>query len=282
MLPKPPHLAPEFAAQFGDASVVAAYHHRPPYPPQVIDHLLSLRVAPGRVLDAGAGTGEIARALARRGVQVDALDPSAAMLERGRQLPGGDHPLLTWIRGTAEEAALHPPYGLITTAASLHWMAWEIVLPRFRELLAPRGVLAIVEQRQGPRPWDAALGEVIARYSLTRFYRPYDLVTELEQRALFHPRGQVQTDPVTFSQLLADYVESFHARNGFSRDRMAAEDAAVFDAEAERLVRPFSENGVVTLEVSGLVAWGHPALTPNRHPEGTRPVEPGEGSLTSR
>ena len=111
------------------------------------------------------------------------------MLERGRQLPGGDHPLLTWINGSAEDTPLHPPYGLITAAASLHWMAWEIVLPRFRDLLVPGGVLAIVEQRQAPQPWDDALIEVITRYSTNRFYQPYDLIAELEQRGLFPAAG---------------------------------------------------------------------------------------------
>lgn len=261
MPPKPDHLAPEYAQQFGDPSVVAAYHLRPPYPPQVIDCLLALRVGPGTVLDAGAGTGEIARALARLGVRVDALDPSVAMVERGRQCPGGDHPLLTWILGTAEDAPLAPLYGLISTAASLHWMAWEIVMPRFRELLASGGVLAIVEQRQAPRPWDAALSEVIARCSLNRFYRPYDLVGELEQRTLFRPLGQTRTDTVAFSQPIADYVESFHARNGFSRGRMTPEAAAAFDAEAERVVRPFAQDGLIRLDIAGLIIWGLPSPT---------------------
>ena len=261
MLPKPAHLAPEFAQQFGDPSVVAAYHHRPPYPSQVVDHLLSLLVDPGTVLDAGTGTGEIARALVQRGVRVDALDPSAAMLERGRHSLGGDHPLLTWIHGAAEDAPLGPRYGLITTAASLHWMAWEIVLPRFRDLLAPGGVLAIVEQRQAPRPWDTALSEVIARFSSNRFYRPYDLIEELASRTLFHPLGQVQTDAVAFTQPIADYVESFHARNGFSRDRTSPEAASAFDAEADRLVRPFAREGRIALEITGLIVWGCPAPT---------------------
>ncbi|MCD6031325.1 MAG: class SAM-dependent methyltransferase [Thermomicrobiales bacterium] len=261
MLPKPTHLDPEYAQQFGDPSVVAAYHHRPPYPPQVIDHLLSLVVAPGTVLDAGTGTGEIARALAERGVRVDALDPSAAMLERGRHCPSGDHLLLTWILGAAENAPLRPPYGLITTAASLHWMTWEIVLPRFRDLLAPGGVLAIVEQRQAPQPWDSALSQVVTRYSTNRFYQPYDLIAELKRRTLFDTLGQVQTDPVAFTQPIADYVESFHARNGFSRDRMSPQDAAAFDAEAERLVRPFAQDGQIALEITGLIVWGHPAPT---------------------
>jgi len=258
MLPKPTHLAPEYAQQFGDPSVVAAYHHRPPYPPQVIDHLLSLLVAPGTVLDAGTGTGEIARSLAQRGVRVDALDPSTAMLERGRHSPSGDHPLLSWIHGAAEDAPLGPRYGLITTAASLHWMAWEIVLPRFRELLAPGGVLAIIEQRQAPRPWDSALSQVVTRSSTNRFYQPYDLIAELERRTLFHPLGRVQTDSVAFTQPVADYVESFHARNGFSRDRMSPETAAAFDADAECLVRPFSQDGMITLEITGHIVWGQP------------------------
>ena len=259
MLPKPAHLAPEFASQFRDPSVVAAYHLRPPYPPQVIDHLIPLRVSTGPVLDVGTGTGEIARSLARRGVRVDALDPSAAMLARGRQMPGGDHPLLTWINGTAEDTPLHPPYSLITAAASLHWMEWEIVLPRFRDLLTPGGVLAIVEQRQAPQPWDTALSEVITRYSLNRFYQPYDLIAELEQRGHFRPLGRVETEPVVFRQSIADYVESFHARNGFSRDRMSREDATAFDSEAERLVLPFARDSHITLEITGVIVWGIPA-----------------------
>lgn len=259
MQPKPSHLVPEFADQFADPSVVAAYHLRPPYPPQVIDQLLSLRKGSGPVLDAGTGTGEIARALAQRGVPVDALDPSAAMLARGRQLPGGDHPLLTWIQGTAEEAPLHPPYSLVVTAASLHWMDWDIVLPRFRDALTPSGLLAIVEQRQTPQPWDDALRDVIGRSSTNRFYQPYDLVQELEARSLFQSLGHVQTDPVPLTQTVDDYVESFHSRNGFSRDRMCRTDAAAFDAECAHLVRPFAQDGEITLGVIGLVTWGAPA-----------------------
>jgi hypothetical protein len=138
-------------------------------------------------------------------------------------------------------------------------MAWEIVLPRFRDLLAPGGVLAIVEQRQASRPWDSALSQVVTRSSINRFYQPYDLIAELVGRTLFHPLGQVQTDPVAFAQPIADYVESFHARNGFSRDRMSPEAAAAFDAEAERLVRPYAQEGLLALEITGLIVWGHPA-----------------------
>ncbi len=35
LLPKPKHLGPEYASQFADPAIVAAYHHRPPYAPAV-------------------------------------------------------------------------------------------------------------------------------------------------------------------------------------------------------------------------------------------------------
>ena len=259
VLPKPVHLGPEFASQFTDPSVVAAYHHRPPYPAEVFEILSGLVVPPGMVLDVGTGTGEIARGLVGRVAGVDALDPSAGMLAEGRRLPGGEHPQLSWIQGAAEDAALHPPYGLITAAASLHWMEWAIVLPRFRELLAPGGVLAIVEQHQAETPWDAALSEVVAAFSTNRAYRPYDLVNELVRRSLFRERGRRVTAPIVFTQPLEAYIASFHARNGFSRDRMTPDAAAAFDRTVADLVRSYTAGGDVELQITGQVVWGLPA-----------------------
>jgi SAM-dependent methyltransferase len=259
MLPKPNHLGPEYASQFADPSVVAAYHHRPPYPAEVFDRLVDLVVAPGTVLDVGTGTGEIARRLVGRVAGVDAVDPSPGMLAKGERLPGGDHPDLTWILGRAEEAPLRPPYGLICAAAALHWMDWAVVLPRFRDLLTPGGVLAIVEQHELTNPWDGLLREIIGQYSTNRRYRPYDLVAELVDRRLFRELGRFRTRPVPFAQPVAAYVESFHARNGFSRDRLSAADAAAFDAAVAGLVAPYVVADEVRLSVVGEVVWGMPS-----------------------
>ncbi|MGH2560279.1 MAG: class I SAM-dependent methyltransferase, partial [Thermomicrobiales bacterium] len=144
VLPKPDHLAPKYGAQFQDASVVAAYHHRPHYPAPIFDLLTGLIAdEPRVVLDIGTGPGAIARELAARVERVDAVDPSRGMIEQGRALPGGDRPNLVWIEGYAEDAPLNPPYALITAGQSLHWMEWAVVMPRFRDLLTPNGVLAI-------------------------------------------------------------------------------------------------------------------------------------------
>lgn len=219
MRPKPAHLGPDYAAQFSDPGVVAAYHLRPPYPPEAFDLLVGLVVdEPRAVLDIGCGTGAIARGLASRVASVDALDPSAGMLAKGRSLPGGDAPNLMWLHGYAEDAPLNAPYSLVVAGASLHWMDWGVVLPRLRDALTPRGVLAIVADREAPNPWDAGVRALIGRRSTNRDFRPYDLVDELEQRGLFRPLGWHETAPMCFEQPLVDYVESFHARNGLSSD----------------------------------------------------------------
>src|SRR5687767_15958693 len=89
------------------------------------------------------------------------------MITAGRALPGGDDPRITWIHSRAEDAPLSPPYGLIVAGASLHWMDPTVVLPRFRDALAPGARLAIVHN-DFVAPNAVATGaalDVIRRYS---------------------------------------------------------------------------------------------------------------------
>ena len=62
MQPKPTFLGQQTASAFQEQSVAEAYQQRPPYPDAVFDILAGLAVdQPGRLLDAGCGTGFIAR-----------------------------------------------------------------------------------------------------------------------------------------------------------------------------------------------------------------------------
>lgn len=267
MLPKPDHLGSDYASQFSDTSVAAAYQYRPPYPAAtfpILAHLITS--TPRAVLDAGCGRGDIARGLLPFADRVDAVDISTAMIDIGRSLPSGDDPRLRWITGPVEQVELTPPYALVTAGESLHWMDWRIILPRFRKLLAPGGVLAIVGRQVAPSPWAAALQEIITRFSTNRAYQPYNLVDELAQRDLFTTHGEESTPPIEMQQPVAEYVESFHSRNGFSRDRMTAEQASDFDEEATRLVMPFATDGMVTFQLTARVVYGLPHRPEERTP----------------
>ena len=259
MLPKPACYGEQYASAFQERGVVAAYQYRPPYPDSMFALLADLIAdSPRRVLDVGCGTGFIARPLVELVGRVDALDVSQAMIEEGRRLPNGDHPRLTWLVGRAEDAPLTPPYDLITAGDSLHWMDWEVVLPRFARLLAPDGALAIIQNGQLPVVQLAGLLPIIQKYSIYgQAYQPVDLIEELERRKLFQTQGAVRTDPVPFAQSIDAYVESFHGRASLARERMTPADAAAFDAEVRELVATYTQDSV-ELQLVADIAWGKP------------------------
>jgi SAM-dependent methyltransferase len=264
MADKPKQWSAEYASVFQDQSVVAAYQFRPPYPPETFTFLSSLiapDAVPRTVLDAGCGTGFVARPLAPLVDRVDAVDISEAMIAAGKRLPGGDRANIRWIAAPIETAPLDGPYALIVAAASLHWMDWERTLPRFAALLAPGGALALVEDVGQPNAWDAAVGPILGRYSMNTDFVPYTMLTvaaELERRGLFRLRGAHTTAPAPFRQPVDEWVETFHARNGFSRDRMDANAASAFGAELRAAIGRFCPGGIVEQSIAARVLWGDP------------------------
>ena len=46
------------------------------------------------------------------------------------------------------------------------------------------------------------------------------MLAEFERHGLFQKVGEKATSPVPFVQSIDDYIESYHARSGFSRERM--------------------------------------------------------------
>lgn len=268
MQPKPSFLGPQNAASFEDERVAKAYDYRPPYPDAVFDILTSLILdQPHRVLDIGCGTGFVARRLVEKVAHIDAVDISPVMIEQGKSLPHGDSASLSWIIGPIESVSLNPPYALITAGDSLHWMDWGVVLPRFAEMLTPNGYLAIFGVGQLATPWDDVLMPVIQQYSTAIGYQPYDLVAELEMRGLFWTAGRQTTNPVSFTQSLNAYIESFHGRASFSRARMGDDAARAFDAEIRALVSRHSPDNI-TLQSMTEVVWGKP-LQPGEYAAST-------------
>lgn len=263
LTPKPSYWDSEHAGWFRDPSIVAVYHYRPPYPSRVFDILSSLIVdSPRAVLDIGCGTGDVCRLFAPSVDRVDATDFSAGMIARGKELPGGDGPNIVWIEGAAEEVAFNPPYALITAGESLHWMDWDVVLPRLASGLTENGVLAILDRNwDGPREVRQRLTPIFRRYGAKNMDTPFNLIRGLEERG-FRTLGEEAVE-VAWRPTIAEYIEARHSQNSFSRNRMGAAGAAAFDAELREALETLcaegwlgQREGRLDLEVRATVTWG--------------------------
>jgi SAM-dependent methyltransferase len=240
---------------FADEEVAALYRYRAPYPRDVFAILERLVVEPRVVLDAGAGTGALARYFPPRVTRIDAVDPSAAMIARARALPGGDDPRIQWIVGRAEDAPLSPPYGLITAGASLHWMQAEVVLPRFRDALAPGAHLAILDtERTHSGDWHPQVVDVIRGYSpLEHHLETHEMVARDAQQGLFKLAGEERTAPVPFEQSVDDYLRLLGSTSTLSRVTLGSR-ADAFEADCREV---FARHNMqrIRSEVVGYVAW---------------------------
>jgi SAM-dependent methyltransferase len=242
---------------FKDETVARLYRRRPPYPAAVFAMLRRRLVAPRTVLDAGAGTGALALGMASFAERVDAVEPSAAMIAEARRAPGGDDRRIRWIPGRAEDAPLAPPYGLITCGASLHWMDLAVVLPRFREALAPGAYLAVANNENVHGPYEDDVWAVTARYAAVAYRdTTADAVAAVRASGIFTIEDQERTEPVPFEQSVDEYIERLHSASTHTRAQLG-QKAETFDDEVRAV---FARHGIERLQygVIGVVTWAAP------------------------
>jgi len=245
------------ATRWQDADAARSYKSRPPYAPALFTFLAGLIVdAPRIVLDVGCGTGKVTRGLAPFVERIDALDMAAEMIAEGKALPGGDAANIRWSLGRGEDGPIDPPYALIVGGESLHWMRWEVILPRFARALAPGGVLANVRViDEAPAPWREGLVTIIKRHSTQQAWRPFDMLTAWREAGLYAPLGVHRTPLAPFEQSVEDFIDAHHAMSALTRAHI---DAATFDAELRALLAPHCPDGVLRREICSEIAWGKP------------------------
>src|SRR5260370_9441747 len=133
------------------------------------------------------------------------------MLESAKKLPGGDSPKIRWLHGRAEDVETQPPYALVTAGESLHWMEWDVVLPRLVRVLTPHGMLAIAFVEEQPAPWSEGYRQISQHFTNNPTYQPFDWIAELEKERLFQQLGNPMTAPGAGSPTDADSSAGQHA-----------------------------------------------------------------------
>ena len=111
------------------------------------------------VLDIGCGTGTFACRLARRGVEVAAIDPAAASLAVARRKPYADG--VRWMTGDATALPrLHVDVAIMTGNVAQVFLtddSWASTLSATRSALSPGGLLVFEVRdpvREGWREWN--------------------------------------------------------------------------------------------------------------------------------
>lgn len=126
---------------------VADYERgRPGYPEALFDRLVDATglAAGATVADLGAGTGISSAPLLRRGLQVVAIEPNAAMRAAAARRLG----LTAGFRvvdGTAEATGLPAAsIALVLAAQAFHWFDADLARAELRRILRPGGSVALV------------------------------------------------------------------------------------------------------------------------------------------
>jgi SAM-dependent methyltransferase len=229
--------------RFGDRADAYA-RYRPDYPESALDAVLAGLDEPARLVaaDVGAGTGIAARALARRGVSVLAVEPNRAMREAAEPVPG-----VVFRAGTAEATGLHGgSVDLVVCAQAFHWFRPRPALQEFHRILLPGGRLALLsnERDRDDAPthgYSAALRAVIGDHPAEQrsfdpdviwqggLFSPPDLVTYPHQQALDLPgligraisASYAPREGPAFEKLTALLAELFEAyQDGTGRIRL--------------------------------------------------------------
>jgi SAM-dependent methyltransferase len=133
---------------------------RPSYPAELVDEACAGLPSGARVLEIGCGTGKLTRALAERGLRVDAVDPGPALVELARRAVGdGD---VSFHIGRFEEVELEPAsFDAAFSATAFHWVDPAIGWRKVAGLLRPGGTFALLTHLPGEAP---LRDELVAAY----------------------------------------------------------------------------------------------------------------------
>ena len=132
---------------------------RPSYPAEVVTFLVGDQ-ARRRVLDLGAGSGQLSEPLLAAGHDVVAVDTSADMLAQlGARLPG----VPTFVAGAEDLPLPDGDVDVVVAGQAAHWFDPVRASVEFRRVLRPGGAVGFTwHTREDASDWSVALAGLLA------------------------------------------------------------------------------------------------------------------------
>jgi len=217
--------------------------HRAGFPERFFERLAVLGI--GRlgqvVIDVGAGTGTVARGLARRGCTVIGVDPSGALLAQARALAVAEGLRVDFREGRAEALPVEDAaVDVVAAGQCWHWFDRTRAAAEARRVLRPGGRVVIAHFDWLPLPGSA----VEATEALVLAYNP---AWAFAGGTGLHPAwladlsgaGFVDLETASFDVAVTYSHEAWRGRIRASAGVAAslpADDVARFDAEHASLL----------------------------------------------
>lgn len=248
---------------------------------RMLERLDVIRITPASILDAGAGTGQVTRALLRRyrGSRVIALDVALAMLRQTRTSVG-------WLRkplvvcGDMESLPLaDSSVDLICSSLTLHWCNdLDRVLRELRRVLAPGGLLMLTTLGPDTLKELRVSWAAIDQYThVNGFIDMHDIGDAIMRTGFTEPVMDVETMCLTYAnveRLMRELKRLGAHNNTYGRPR-----GLMGKHRLQRLYREYERfrlaNGTLpaSYEIIYGLAWaGHAQPAARGTPSGTREV----------
>ncbi len=210
-----------------------------------------LGIARGRtILDVGAGTGKLTRALVRTGASVIAVEPLSEMRERLAETV----PLAVPFDGTAERMAIRDSsVHAIAVAQAFHWFDGDRALAEFHRVLGPGGRVGLIwNVRDRRTPWVDAFDAIVDRvdpdrpdHQTGKWRAAFERTTQfgpLQEREVEHAQTLTPTEIV-------------------DRARTVSSIAVLPEAERERVLDLVRELAATHPDIRGRESVSLPYLT---------------------
>ena len=217
--------------QWDYTDLAEAYLKRPDYADRAIDRMLEITgLSSGApVCDVGAGVGHLTIKLAERRLNVVAVEPNKAMMERGvrrtAELTG-----VRWYEGTGEHTGQPTSvFDLVTFGSSFNVVDRAAALEESSRILKPMGWFACMwNHRSIDDPTQASIETVIKRHIPNYDYgvRREDQTSVIQEGGLFHNVQRVEA-LIYHSQTLEDCLEAWRSHATLKRQAEGRFDSII-------------------------------------------------------